>query len=187
MSLPPVKNEILENMLLNDRPLKAAQIAKEMGKDFPAVMMHIIGLTKMGYANSPEKGLYTITEKGKKALGIPEINTESAKAILAHMPLDKSFHFYACLGKPLSLHAHSLQDFCDKILKVNTDSIEFHVSRGDFEAWFTGLGDLELKKKVGLLKEKKIVGEELRKRLQEIVEKRYIVLSRMAGQAIPLK
>jgi len=186
MSLSPIKNEILENMLLNDRPLKAMQIAKEIGKEFPAVMMHIIGLTKMGYTGSPEKGLYAITEKGKKALGVPEINIENAKAILAYMP-HKSFHFYASLGKPLSLHAHSLQDFCDKILKVNTDSIEFHVSRGDFEVWFAGLGDVELKKKAALLKEKKVVGEELRRRLQEIVEKRYIVLSRIAGQAIPLK
>src|SRR3989304_4385662 len=186
MSLSPIKNEILENMLLNDRPLKAMQIAKEIGKEFPAVMMHIIGLTKMGYTGSPEKGLYAITEKGKKALGVPKINTETAKAILAYMP-HKSFHFYASLGKPLSLHAHSLQDFCDKILKVNTDSIEFHVSRGDFEAWFAGLGDVELKKKAALLKEKKVVGEELRRRLQAIVEKRYIVLSRIAGQAIPLK
>jgi hypothetical protein len=187
MSLSPIKNEILENMLLNDRPLKATQIAKEIGKEFPAVMMHIIGLTKMGYTGSPEKGLYAITEKGKKALGVPEINIENAKAILAYMPQDKSFHFYASLGKPLSLHAYSLQDFCDKILKVNTDSIEFHVSRVDFEAWFAGLGDVELKKKAALLKEKKVVGEELRRRLQEIVEKRYIVLSRIAGQAIPLK
>src|SRR3989304_305869 len=187
MSLPPIKNEILENMLLNDRPVRATQIAKEMGKEFPSVMMHILGLTRMGYTGSPEKGLYAITEKGKKALGVPEINTENAKAILAHMPHDKSFHFYASLGKPLSLYAHSLQDFCDKILKVNTDSIEFHVSRGDFEAWFAGLGDVELKKKAALLKEKKVVGEELRKRLQETVEKRYIVLSKIAGQAIPLK
>jgi hypothetical protein len=187
MSLSPAKNEILENMLLDDRPLKATQIAKEMGKEFPAVMMHIIGLTRMGYASSSEKGLYAITEKGKKALGMPEINTENAKAILAYAPHDKSFHFYASLGKPLSLHAHSLQDFCDKISKVSVDSIEFHTNRGDFEAWFAGLGDLELKKKAALLKEKKVVGEELRKRLQEMVEKRYIVLSKIAGQAIPLK
>ena len=187
MSVSPIKNEILATMLLNDRPLKAVQIAKEVGREFPSVMMHIIGLTRMGYASSLEKGLYTLTGKGKNALGVPEVNRENAEAILAYMPQDKAFNFYASLGKPLSLHAHSLQDFCDKILKVNTDSIEFHTKRGDFEAWFAGLGDLELKKKAALLKEKKVVGEELRRRLQEIVEKRYIVLSRIAGQAIPLK
>ena len=184
MSLSPVKYEILETMLLLDKPERATHIAKEAGKEFPSVMMHIIGLTRMGYTASPEKGVYAITEKGKKALGIPEINRENAKAMLAYMPQDKSFHFYADVGKPLSLHAYSLQDFCDNILKVNVDSIEFHKSRGDFEAWFTGLGDVELAKKVALLKEKNTDGEALRKKLHDIVENRCIVLANVAGQMV---
>jgi DNA-binding transcriptional ArsR family regulator len=179
MSLSPIKREILETMLLNDKPAKAAQIAKETGKEFPSVMMHLIGLTRMGYANSPEKGQYAITEKGKKAVGIPEINKENASAILAHTPRDKAFHFYAGIGKPLNLYAHSLQDFCDKILKVNVDTIEFHVNRGDFDAWFAGLGDVELAKKTALLKEKKMAGEELRRKLHEIIENRCTVLAKL--------
>jgi hypothetical protein len=184
MSLSPTKYEILETMLLLDKPERAAQIAKEAGKEFPSVMMHIIGLTRMGYTNSPEKGLYTLTEKGKKALGIPEINSDNAKTILADMQQDKSFHFYADVGKPLSLQAHGLQDFCNKIPKVNADSIDFHMNRGDFEAWFAALGDVELAKKAALLKEKKMVGEELHSRLQEIVENRCIVLANVAGQVV---
>jgi hypothetical protein len=179
MSLSPIKREILETMLLNDKPAKAAQIAKENGKEFPSVMMHLIGLTRMGYAGSPEKGQYVITEKGKKALGIPEINKETATAILSHTSRDKAFHFYAGIGKPLNLYAHDLQDFCDKILKVNVDTIEFHVTRGDFEAWFACLGDAELAKKTALLKEKKIAGEELRRKLHEIIENRCIVLAKL--------
>jgi len=142
-------------------------------------MMHLIGLTRAGYANSPEKGQYAITEKGKRALGVPEINRENAGTILAQTSHDKAFHFYAGVGKPLSLYAHNLQDFGEKILKVNVDSIEFHMSRGDFEAWFAGLGDAELAKKVALLKEKKITGEELRRKLHEIVENRCIVLAKL--------
>ena len=179
MSLSPIKREILETMLLNDKPAKAAQIAKETGKEFPSVMMHLIGLTRMGYANSPEKGQYAITEKGKKTLNIPEINKETASAILAHAPRDKAFHFYAGIGKPLNLYAHSLQDFCDKILKVNVDTIEFHVTRGDFEAWFAGLGDAEMARKTALLKEKKMAGEELRRKLHEIIENRCIALTKL--------
>ena len=179
MSLSPIKREILETMLLNDKPAKAAQIAKETGKEFPSVMMHLIGLTRMGYVDSPEKGQYVITEKGKKALGIPEINKENASAILSHTPRDKAFHFYAGIGKPLNLYAHGLQDFCDKILKVNVDTIEFHVARGDFGAWFACLGDAELAKKTALLKEKKMAGEELRRKLHEIIENRCIVLAKL--------
>jgi hypothetical protein len=184
MSLSPTKYEILETMLLLDKPARATHIAKETGKEFPSVMMHIIGLTRMGYTNSPEKGLYALTEKGKKALGIPEINSDNAKTILADMQQDKSFHFYADVGKPLSLQAHGLQDFCNKIPKVNADSIDFHMNRGDFEAWFAGLGDVELAKKAALLKEKKIVGEELHRRLQEIVKNRCMALANAAGHAV---
>jgi DNA-binding transcriptional ArsR family regulator len=184
MSLSPTKYEILETMLLYDRPLRAIQVAKEIGKEFPSVMMHIIGLTRMGYTSSPEKGQYTITEKGKKALGVPEINSENAITILAQVLQRKSFHFYASEGKPLNLYARSLQDFCDKILKVNANSIEFHLNRGDFEAWFAGLGDVELTKKAALLREKKMIGEGLRMKLREIVENRRIVLANEAEHAV---
>ena len=163
-------------MLLIDKPAKAIRIANEVNKEFPSIMMHIIGLTRMGYITSPEKGLYSLTEKGKNYLGIPEINEENAKKALAE-PHNQSFHFYADIGKPLSLQAHSLQDFVDKILKVSLDSIEFHENRGDFEAWFVGLGDVELAKKAALLKEKMMNGEELRIRLHDIVKNRCIVLT----------
>jgi len=185
MTLARVKHRILEIMLLHDKPMRAMQVAKETGKKFPSVMMHIIGLKRMEYVDSPEKGLYAITRKGKKALGIPEINKENAKAILAPTPSEKAFNFYADLGKPLGLCAYGLQDFSDKILKVDTDSIEFHVNRGDFEAWFSGLGDTELARKVLLLKERKMVGEELRGKLHEIVESRCMVLANAAEHAVP--
>ena len=64
------------------------------------------------------------------------------------------------------------------------DAIEFHKSRGDFEAWFTGLGDVELAKKTALLKEKKMDDEELRSKLHDIVENRCTVLSSAAGQMV---
>lgn len=184
MSLSPVKCEILETMLLLDKPERATQIAKEAGKEFPSVMMHIIGLTRMGYTASPEKGLYALTEKGKKALDIPEVNSEDAQKILADMPEDKSFDFYAGLGKPLGLQAHGLQDFCEKISQVNGDAVYFHMSRGDFEAWFEGVGDVELAKKTALLKQKKMSGEEQCNRLQEIVKKRCMALAKLAGHPV---
>jgi hypothetical protein len=50
--------------------------------------------------------------------------------------------------------------------------VEFHVNRGDFEAWFMGLGDIELARKTLLIKEQKIFGEEMRKKLYEVVKNR---------------
>ncbi|MEM4733323.1 MAG: hypothetical protein QXD70_02210 [Candidatus Bathyarchaeia archaeon] len=184
MSLSPIKFEILEAMLLLDKPEKPAVIAKYAGKDFPSAMMHILWLTRMGYASAPAKGLYAITEKGKKALGLPDISREKAQEIIAPLPLDKAFHFYADIGKPLNLSAHSLQDFCEKILNVDEVSINFHLNRGDFESWFTCIGDDELARKVTLLKAKKNIGEDLRKRLHTIVKNRCMALASIAAHAV---
>ena len=152
MSLSLIKQEILETMLLNEKPLKAMEIAKITKKEFQPVNMHLLGLIKMGYVSLPEKGLYVMTEKGKRALGIPETTKEKAAAILAYAPHDKAFNFYVTVGKPLSLHAHNLRDFTNKLDRADPISIEFHAKRGDFETWFKGIGDEELAKKVMLLK-----------------------------------
>ncbi len=178
MSLSPVKRLVLETMLLLEKPAKATDIAKETGLSFPPVMMHILGLAKMGYVQTPEKGIYIITESGKKLLGLPEISSEKAAEILAYLPMEKSFHFYADIGKPLNVHAASLGDFCDKIAKVDLSSIEFHTDRGDFEAWFSSLGDTELARKTLLVREEKIIGENLRRKLHETVKNRCDLLAR---------
>ena len=171
-------------MLLHERPMKAVEIAGETKMKFPPVMMHLLGFARMGYVSSPEKGLYVITEKGKEALGIPEINKEKAAAILAYSPHDKAFSFYVDIGKPLNLHAHNLRDFANKVEKADIASLEFHTKRGDFEAWFKGLGDEELAKKVALLKQRNVTGEELRMQLHEIVKQRYIALAKLADQPV---
>ena len=184
MSLSPTKREILETLLLNDKPMNAMDIAKETSKEFEAIRMQILGLAKMKYVRVPEKGLWIITQKGKEALGVPETSKEKAVAILAYEPHDKAFAFYLELGKPLNLHAHNLRDFANKIEKVNAMSIQFHMERGDFEAWFNGLGDQELAKKVALLKQRGVTGEELRRQLRQIVMERYRALANLAGQPV---
>jgi hypothetical protein len=187
MSLSPIKQEILETMFLNEKPLKAIEIAKETKKEFQPVHMHLLGLVKMKYVSLPEKGLYVITEKGKRVLGVPETTKEKAAAILAYAPHDKAFNFYIALGKPTGLHAHTLRDFANKLEKADLSSLEFHIQRGDFEAWFKGMGDEELAKKTALLKKKNVVGEDERKQLHEIVEQRYLELAKLSGQPVILE
>jgi len=184
MSLSPDKKQILETMLRSDKAMKATDVAKESGKQFRPTMMHILGLVRMGYVSSPEKGLYVVTPMGKEALQMPQISKEKAGAILAYSPHDKAFHFYDDVGKPINLHAHNLRDFANKVEKAPLESLQFHMTRGDFEAWFNGLGDADLTKKVAALKERKVVGEDLRTQLHEIVEQRYIELATLAGQPI---
>jgi hypothetical protein len=187
MSLSPVKQEMLETMLLCEKPMKAMEIAQEINKELQPIRGHLLGLIRVGYVSVPEKGQYVITQKGKQALGIPETTKEKAEAILAYAPHDKAFSFYVAVDKPLSLHAHTLRDFANKLEKADVASLEFHTQRGDFEAWFKGLGDEELAKKTALLRQKKVVGEDLRKQLRQIVEQRYLTLAMLAGQPVPLE
>jgi hypothetical protein len=88
------------------------------------------------------------------------------------------------MGQPLNLHAHGLRDFANKVERADLTSVQFHSSRGDFEAWFHGIGDDELAKKVGELRQKNLVGEDLRTQLHELVEQRYILLAKVAGKTI---
>jgi len=184
MSLSPIKQEILETMLLFEKPQKATEIAKDANKGFQPTMMHLLGLLKMGFVNSPEKGLYVITPQGKRILGLPEVSKEKAASIIAYQPHDKSFEFYSTIGQPLHIHAHSLKDFSNKLDRADPISIEFHAKRGDFETWFKGIGDEELAKKVMLLKKRNVAREEFRHQLKHITEDRYVELANLSGQEV---
>jgi hypothetical protein len=161
------------------------EIAKQTKREFNPVMMHLLGLVRMGNVSSPEKGLYVLTDRGKSVLGIPKISKEKACSILAYAPHEKAFNFYSSIDKPLNIHAHSLRDFANKIVKVDYAAIQFHMQRGDFEAWIRGVGDEELAKKIGLLRKRNVVGEDLRNQLHDMVEQRYLDLANLSGQPIP--
>jgi hypothetical protein len=180
MSLSPARCKILETMLLNEKPAKARDIANEVGSEFKPVNMHLIGLAKVGYAVSPAKGQYVITSKGKAALGIPETTKECAQQLLAQTPQDRAFHFYTAMHKPLNMYANGLKEFAEKLETVDSASLEFHVCRGDFEKWFTNLGDSELAKKMALLQAKGLTGETLRAKLKEVIDSRCKALNAIA-------
>ncbi len=181
MSLSPVKSKILETMLLNEKPEKAVEIANECQSNFKPVMGHLFGLLKAGYVNSPTKGLYMITTKGKIALGIPATTKECAQQLISPTAPGEAFHFYSELDKPLNLYANGLKDFKEKTQTVDLASLEFHICRRDFENWFTSIGDAELAKKMTLLRATGILGEPLRAKLNEIVETRYTALSTLVS------
>jgi hypothetical protein len=173
MSLSPIKQLILETMLLTGKPLKAEEIAKELRKEFQPVNMHLLGLIRMAFVYAPEKGFYTINQRGKQALGISITTKEKAEDILSYAPHDKAFNFYVAIDNPLNVHAHSLRDFANKLERVGTVSIDFHLKRDDFEAWFKCLGDEELAKKTMLLKKSELYGEALSKKFSSMIEQRY--------------
>jgi len=183
MSLSTIELELLETIFLNGTPIEAKQVANDSSIELSSVMVYLVELTRRGYVSSPQKDLYKATDEGKKALGVQPITKENAKTIVFYAPHDKAFNFYASVDKPLHVHAHSLQDFANKLSKVDLKAIEYHMDRNDFEVWFKCLGDQELAKKTKILKERKIVGEQLRLLLHTIVEQHCQELRKLTEQS----
>lgn len=178
-----VKNEILNVLWEAEKPVKSHELAEKMGLSTPASTMHLIWLVKAGYVSTPKKGFYTATERGKKAIGLPEIDERQAAAILSSVPPDRGFHFYNALGEYTGVYTCSFGDFAEKLATVNLMSLEFHVSRGDFEAWTRGLGDVELARKMSLIQKSGLSGENLRRKVLELVQCRYEELKSMSRGA----
>jgi len=91
----------------------------------------------------------------------------------AKLPKEKAFYFFSSIGNYTGESAASIEDFLEKIVRVDIKSIEFHFYRGDFEKWFAEtIGDKELAEQVGKLKNQNLPIENLRYQLRKIVSKR---------------
>jgi hypothetical protein len=172
MSLSEVKMKALELLWKAGKPVKSRELAQQLGLGVPPTNLHLVWLKRKGYVFSPEKGLYAITEKGKEALVLPKIDRKQALQILSSVPREKAFHFYRDTGQYLGTYATNLSEFCDKIQVVDIKSLEFHLPRKDFELWFLGLGDFELAKRMSAIRKSGLLGEDLRKRVYEVVKSR---------------
>ncbi|MCL5877327.1 MAG: DUF5752 family protein [Candidatus Bathyarchaeota archaeon] len=119
-------------------------------------------LAQEGFLHKVGAG-YSITEKGKNALKI-------TAAVLE----EKAFRFFLTVDKPLGFSAHSIEEFYRLIKQVVSDSLGFHVYRGDFENWLRDVvHDEALAGEVEKIRAYDLEGEELRKALLKAVDDRY--------------
>lgn len=185
MSVSPTKEKILEVLWEAGKPVHRENIARRIGLRINSTMGHLLGLIKAKYVSVAGKNYYAITNFGKEALGFPKLDEKRALTILSSQPLDKAFRFYTGLNQYAGIWANSLDDFCKKILTVNLGAVEFHVPRRDFESWINYLGDMELARKISLIRVKNLFGEALRKELYDTIRSRcdeLIDLSRSSYQ-----
>jgi predicted transcriptional regulator len=137
--------------------------SQKMGLTSAQLVHYMHELVKQGYLKKVGEG-FAMTEKGKKAL-------KSVKPL----PENLRFQFYIAVGEPTNLHAASVKEFHDHVLKVDAVSLEFHVYRGDFENWFqTAVSDAAFSEELSKLKKKNLRGEELRKALTKAIEAEFI-------------
>lgn len=179
MSASKIRGKILGALWAAGKPMTLQGISEKVGLNSSSTMGYLLGLIKAKYVSVPQKHSYAITNLGKQALGLPKVDQKLASSILSPLSIERAFHFYYGLNQYSGVHADSLADFVDKIQKVDLKSIEFHVPRRDFEVWIRSLGDLELSKKMELLRMAQLSGEKLRKEVYETVKSRCEELAKL--------
>jgi predicted transcriptional regulator len=119
-------------------------------------------LAKEGFLRKVGGG-FGLNEKGKNAL----------KAYLS-VSAELGFNFYVDVDKPLGFSAMSLDEFYRTIKQVCSDSLEFHLYRGDFEKWLKEVcKDEDLAKAFRTLEVEELKGEDLRKALLQAIDTKY--------------
>jgi DNA-binding transcriptional ArsR family regulator len=166
------KARILELLWLNNSPMTAKAISEKLGLKSRSVNMHLLGLLKQGQVSKSKDGKYAVAESGKVAIGLPKTDEKLAKKVLAKHPPQKAFHFYRGIDQPTGISSDCLEDLSEKLKTLQVESVEFHASRGDFGIWAASLGDVELAKRLQVIREAKLTGENLRKELYKAVKSR---------------
>jgi len=172
MGLVEAKMKILGVLWAEGTPMKSKDVAQKLGYAIAATTMHLLGLRRSGHVYAPRHGLYAITELGKETMGLPKIDKQKAAKILSSVSTDKAFHFYTGMHQYTNVIAHNFTEFVDSIQKIDVKSVEFHVPRKDFENWVQSLGDMELAKRLGLIRNMNVHGEDLRTRIYEAAKHR---------------
>ncbi len=106
-----------------------------------------------------------------------------AKRILRRLPVGRGFTFFYEFARPTGLTVNSLDDFISTLKIVDLSSIRFHMERRDFERWLRQVvGDNKLAYRFADVWKKKLIGEDLRKKILGVTEKRIMELKKMAAK-----
>ncbi len=98
----------------------------------------------------------------------------SNSSILRKLSKKEAFHFLGPVGNKINESAVSFEEFLEKIKKVDAESLEFHLYRGDFENWISEiLGDEELAEEISGLRKLNLKGKTLQEHLHFTILKRY--------------
>ena len=181
MSAGKIRGKILVDLWAAGKPITIQAIAEKVGLPSSSAMGYLLGLIKAKYVSVPQKHYYAITNLGKQAIGLPTVDKDLAQSVLGSVSLEKAFHFYYNVDQPAGVQAVSLKDFGAKLQTVDLNCIAFHIGRKDFENWTRSLGDVELSKRLGLIRTANLSGENLRNELYNAVNSRCLELEEFAS------
>jgi len=63
------------------------------------------------------------------------LSKPDASKILSMVARENAFYFYTAERVYTGISAINLEDFADKLNRIDASSILFHYPRGDFQAW----------------------------------------------------
>ena len=136
--------------------------AQKVNLDPTEAMANVQELAHKGLVRKTGSG-YGVTEKGKAAI----------KAFTT-VPEENRFNFYTRIGYPTVYSAQSLSEFYNISRQIGEDSLEFHLSRGDFENWVNDvLVDTDLAEKIGKIKNANPKCDAVRKELLKVIDQKY--------------
>ena len=83
---------------------------------------------------------------------------------------DKAFYFFNSVGDYTGEYASSLEEFVEKVKKIDSRSLEFHLSREDFQRWVRDiLANEELAEELEKITRLNLRGESLRTNISDTV------------------
>lgn len=113
-----------------------------------------------------------VTPSGRRVRKQP-LDRDKTLLITTSVPVEKSFHFFTDIRKPIGVFSTSIFEFADQLKKVDVKSLEFHLKRNDFTNWLREVvKDDALAHEFEKLQQVEMTGEKLRERLVRITEKR---------------
>ena len=171
-AISKVKKQILSLLWEAENPITLKEVSEKIGLKGRSANMHLLGLVKLRHVSKSKKGYYRITNSGRGAIGFPKISKKFADKVLSKTSAEGAFHFFRGIDQPTGILSNSLIDLCEKIKTLDIESIEFHMSRGDFETWISSLGDIELAKRVRMIREENLAGHTLKERIYETLRSR---------------
>lgn len=139
-----------------------AEFASKTGLTSSQIGENMQVLARQGFLRRVRGG-FSMTEKGKKAL----------KAVTP-LPVNLRFNFYFAVGHPIGVSAGTVKEFHTLVSKLNIVSIQFHLSRGDFENWFrNSVEDEALADELSRIKKLDLKDDDLRKAVVGAIESKY--------------
>ena len=123
---------------------------------------------------NPRSNVVAKNDQGEEGIRMTARHLQEASRIFRRLPKEQAFYFFTSVGNYTGESAASLEEFIEKIKEVNAKSLEFHLSRGDFEKWTADvLQDTELAGDIKRLQKLNLTGNSLRDQLNFTISRRF--------------